>query len=95
MKVRIFNEGQPAYQTTVTDAETGEQVANVTDVDLHISVHDPFPYALLTVATPVVDVIADADIKRVCPCCGRAWTPTPQSAIEIAQEWEARDELRQ
>ncbi len=84
MKVRIFNEGQPAYQTTVTDAETGEQVANVTDVDLHISVRDPYPYALLTVATPVVDVIVDAEIRRVCPCCGRDWTPALAQPEEVS-----------
>ena len=76
MKVRIFNEGQSSYMTTVTDTETGEQLANVTDVDLHISVRDPYPYALLTVANPVVDVIVEAEIRRVCPCCGRDWTPT-------------------
>jgi len=89
-KVRVFNDGKPAYMTTVTDIETGEQMENITDVDVHISMRDPYPYALLTVATPTVDVIVDAELRRVCPCCGRDWTPpTPsQSVIEMVKEWE-------
>ena len=86
MKVRIFNEGQPSYKTTVTDVGTGELLHSVTDVDLHISVRDPYPYALLTVATPVVDVIVDAEIRRVCPCCGRDWTPVLAQVEEVSDD---------
>jgi hypothetical protein len=71
-KVRIRNEGGPAYMTKVTDAETGESLDHVFRVTLTYDVNDKQPpMALLWMYTPVVDVIIDAEIRHVCPACGR------------------------
>lgn len=100
MKIRIQNDGKPAYSTTVTDVETGKQLEYVTRVDLTIDVHDQLPQALLTMITPVVDVIADAEIRQVCPCCGK---PTEQKltpsqsviqAVKDAEDAETADRIR-
>lgn len=72
MKVRITHDGNgPAgYNTKITDAETGEPLGYVQRVEMDIQANGDPVIAVLTVAMPVVDVIADAEIKRVCPCCG-------------------------
>jgi hypothetical protein len=70
-QIRIQNDGKPGYTTQVTDAETGEKLDfQVTEIT--IKAKDEMPYAILTSLFPVIDVIADAEIKHVCPCCGKA-----------------------
>lgn len=70
-QVRIQNDGKTGYMTTITDAETGEMIGDVTSLDLHIDVNQETPpYVTIVHDMPVVDVIADAEIKHVCPHCG-------------------------
>ena len=81
-KVRIKNDGLPAYMTEVTDADSGQSIDCVQRIDLVIDVTEPsnrraMPYATMLVGFPVVDIIADADIKHVCPVCGK---PTADEA---------------
>lgn len=72
MKVRITHDGNgPGYNARVTDAETGEPLGYVQRVEIDIQANSDLARAILTVAMPVVDVIADAEIKHICPCCGR------------------------
>ncbi len=70
MKVRIQNDGKPGYTTQVTNAETGE-VLDLQVTEVTIKASKEIPYALLTSILPVVDVIADAEIRHVCPYCGK------------------------
>ena len=80
MKVHIFNDGQRGYMTKITNAETGEMLdLHVTEVS--IKVHDAIPHAFLTSIFPVVDVVADAEIKNVCLACGR---PTEETDAVIS-----------
>ncbi len=70
-RVRIVNHGGPAHLTEVTDTDNGEKVENIARVDLSIvPVKEPVK-AVITVNAPIVDVIADAEIKHICPCCGK------------------------
>ncbi len=86
MKVRITNPGKPGYMTKISNAETGELLdLQVTEVT--IKAKDDMPYAILTSIQPVVDIIADAEIKQVCPCCGRD-VEQPKTLIEQVKEVE-------
>ncbi len=71
MRVRIENDGKHRYATKITDAETGEPFGHVTSAIIQFDANEGSPTAILVVATPVVDVIVDAEVKHVCPCCGR------------------------
>ncbi len=75
MKIRIQNDGKPSYMTKITDAETGKAIHMVGRVEVNLVIdagnRDPIPRAIMTVFMPVVDIIADAEIKQVCPVCGR------------------------
>lgn len=68
-KVRIVSDGT-SYSARISDAETGEELQYVTDAEIRMSGRHECPVVYLTVAMPVVDLIAEAKIKRVCPCCG-------------------------
>jgi hypothetical protein len=71
MKIHIVSNGN-ARSTRITDAETGEDLSgHLLVTEIHIDARDTFPHAILTCAMPPVDLIADAEIKRICPCCGR------------------------
>lgn len=75
MRVRIQHDGKNigGMHTCITNAETGELIDYVQSVELEMqATNDPI-IARITVAVPILDIIADAEIKRVCPCCG-----TPQ-----------------
>ena len=80
IKVRIQNDGRPAWATKITDAVTGLPIDNVTGfswaVDLNAtkwgSPEVQQGYASITVFEPIVDIIVDAEIKKICACCGRA-----------------------
>jgi hypothetical protein len=71
-RIRIVNDGKPSYDTQVTDAETGVPLERVTRVELIFDAKDPRVQAVLTIYEPVVDLLVDAEIRRVCPCCGRS-----------------------
>ncbi len=74
IRVRIQNDGHLSRQTKVTDVETGREFYGVTKVvigDINDPAAHPFPYAEITIADAIFDVIADAQIKHICPCCGR------------------------
>ena len=76
-KIRIQNDGQPAHMTKVTDAETGENIDYVMRIDLVIDANEDefrrsMPYVIMHVGwLPIVDVIVDAEIRKVCPVCGK------------------------
>lgn len=72
MKVRIVNNGQPGYMTEITDAETGKRLDwQIFRVELDARGSKEPPTATLYLYMPALDVIADAEIKHVCPCCGQ------------------------
>lgn len=76
-RVRIVNDGQPSYMTKITDAETGKDIPNVIAIAIDLDVKNPVVEAVVTTVMPTVDIIADATIEQVCPCCGR---PTGEQA---------------
>jgi hypothetical protein len=69
-RVRIFNDQRAAYNIKVTDAETGALIENVSRISFDVRTKDPMR-AVLYIASPIVDIIADADIRHICPCCGK------------------------
>lgn len=83
MKVRITNDGQHGYATRITNVETGEEIPHVMRVQLDLSTTGDVPKALLVIALPVLDVIADADTLHVCPCCGAARSSVPLTITEV------------
>lgn len=72
IRVRIFNGGKAAWDTQITDAETGAPIPHVTGFRLDWKAETIYPTIELTVCHPVIDLIADAEIKKICPCCGRS-----------------------
>jgi hypothetical protein len=70
-RVRIQNNGEAGYMTQVTDAETGEKL-EIGITEVCIKAKDDMPYAILTSIFPVIDIVADAEIKHVCPYCGKS-----------------------
>jgi hypothetical protein len=82
MKVRIENNGERGYMTRVTEAETGK-VLDLHIQEVSIKVFDDMPHAILTSALPVLDIIADAEIRYVCPSCGHTkWKPLDIESIK-------------
>lgn len=72
-RVRIFNDTGMGYSTIVSDAETGARIEGVTFISLNIRSIERMQ-AIIHVANPVIDVVANADIRHVCPCCKREMT---------------------
>ena len=72
-KVRITHNGEgPAYNVQVKDLQTGRYLAARS---LSLSVgpgtwEEPFK-VFLEVNQPIIDLVVDAEIRSVCPCCGR------------------------
>ena len=71
MRVRIVNDGKHVYNTRFTSVETGEEMQYISEATIHFKADDKLPTVELTMIHPTVDIIADAEIKHVCPCCGR------------------------
>ncbi len=70
-RVRIVNDGQPGYMTQILDADTGQPIDWQTyHVALSAGLHEETK-AIIVVHMPVIDVIVDAEILHICPCCGR------------------------
>ena len=71
-RVHITNEGQAAWLTKITDAETGEDIPNVQRVDLSFDCRaKEAPIAIIYSMLPKVDVVVNAQVRHVCPYCGR------------------------
>jgi len=71
-RIRIENSGQPAYLTKITDIETGKELEwHIFHIDIDARTRMEPPIATVSVYMPTVDIIADAEIRQVCPCCGR------------------------
>ena len=72
MKIHIQNDGGMGYMTRITDAETGKALDDWhifrIELDAH---HNEPPTAIIYTYMPVVNIIADAEIRQVCPGCGR------------------------
>lgn len=77
VRVHIVNNGQPGYMTRVTDAETGKELEwSIFRITLAADRKEP-PTAFISVYMPAVDIIADAEIRHVCPVCGRVIEEEP------------------
>jgi hypothetical protein len=70
-RIKIENDTGIGYQTKVTDAETGEMIERVAKVSMVMDTHSAL-VAELTVYAPIVSVLAYAQIRSICPCCGAA-----------------------
>lgn len=71
MKVRIVNEGKPAYMTHITDAETGQEVPGVVRFTMIGDANADTIRTTLTLIHPHLDIQSDADVTYICPCCGQ------------------------
>ncbi len=77
VRVRIQHDGGPAYAMRVTDVNTGKTIENISGMHWSFDLNDRAcdygrpPVVKLTVHDPIVDVIVDAAVRKVCPCCGR------------------------
>jgi hypothetical protein len=73
VKVHITHSGNgPAYNIQVKDLQTGRYLA-ARSLSLTVGPGDwdePFK-VFLEVNHPIIDLIADAEIRSICPCCGR------------------------
>lgn len=71
-KLHIQNDGQPGYMTKVTDAETGKELDwHIFRIELDARGRKEPPTAIVYCYMPAIDIIADAEIRHVCPCCGK------------------------
>src|SRR5579859_4649256 len=68
-RVRIQNDGDPGYNTKITDADTGQSIDNIYHAKIvDIGVRDN-PRILLWAHNPVVDITGVAETTHVCPLC--------------------------
>ena len=76
-KVHITHSGnEPAHFIQVKDLETGRYLAaRSLKIDVNPGIWDKPLKVQIEVNAPVIDLIADAEIKEVCPCCGRENKP--------------------
>jgi hypothetical protein len=75
IRVRIQNDGGSGYSTRITDVETGQPIEGVQQITLLLSPTKEPIKATLTVHSPHVDIVLDAEIEQRCPYCGHseAW----------------------
>jgi hypothetical protein len=75
IRVRIQNDGGTGLSTRITDVETGRPIEGVQQITLLLSPTKEPIKATLTVHSPHVDIVLDAEIERRCPYCGHseAW----------------------
>lgn len=71
MQVRIQNDGKQSYTTRFTSVETGEELQYVTEATIHMEASEPLPKAVITMILPVLDLVVEAEINTICPCCKR------------------------
>ena len=63
LRVRIVNDGGPAYATKITNAETGELIDGVTNIEISIGVNKDPIKAKITITRPMIDIVADAEVE--------------------------------
>ena len=63
LRVRIQNDGGPAYATKITNADTGEMIDGVTNIEISIGVSKDPIKAKITIMRPMIDIIADAEVE--------------------------------
>lgn len=68
-RVRIYNPGGAGWQTKVTDAETGEEILNLSHVEVAIDLRGMPTATVYSFIAPEVDLTVFAEQKNVCPCC--------------------------
>lgn len=68
IRVKIEYDGDgPAYNTKITDAETGAMIEGVARVVL--DANRRVPYATLFVYPSAIDVVTEARVYPICPAC--------------------------
>ena len=78
-RVKIYNPGGAGWQTKVTDVETGEEIVNISQVEVVISTQGMPTATVYTFIAPEVDLTVFAEQKNVCPCCRQVIDVTNQS----------------
>ena len=81
IRVRIEHDGNsPSYNAKITDAETGAEIQHVKSAELRLDADRGglIPRVYLEVYAPLIDIIADAEVKHICPCCGCPVAPPLQ-----------------
>lgn len=68
-RVKIYNPGGAGWQTTVTDIETGSEIANISHIEMAIDLRGMPTATVYTFVAPEVDLTVFAEQKNVCPCC--------------------------
>jgi hypothetical protein len=71
MKIRILNEDGISYKTKIINVETGEELEGVGCVELNFYAQSGPIQARITQYWTPIDVVVDAEIRQVCPCCGK------------------------
>jgi hypothetical protein len=73
VKVCITHDGKgPAFQTKVTEVETGREIVFLRKVLIDINPSNMYEliHATVQFSRPKLDLLAYAHIQEVCPCCG-------------------------
>lgn len=68
-RIRITNPGGAGWQTKITDAETGEELVNLSHVEVAIDLRGMPTAVVYSFIAPEVDLTVFAEQKNVCPCC--------------------------
>lgn len=76
VRIRIQSDGGVGHSTKITDAETGKEIERVGALSWSFDCNNGsyfrgMPIVVLTVFDPVVDIVADAEVRHICPTCGR------------------------
>ena len=70
IRVRIQDDGTSRYGTKVTDVETGASIDDAFSAIVTMRAGHQ-TQVQLSVYAPVVDIIADAEVRHIRPACGR------------------------
>lgn len=74
IRVHIFHDGtHPGWDVKVTDANTGKEFGHIKRLTIELNpdnFSDPLR-AIIHFSRPLLDIMAEADITEVCPCCRR------------------------
>lgn len=73
-RIRIVNPGGAGWQTKITDAETGDDLLNLSHVEIAIDMQGMPTATVYTFIAPEVDLTVFAQQKNVCPCCRQVVT---------------------
>jgi hypothetical protein len=73
-RIRVQYNGGPGWSTKITDYETGKPLDSLTAFSWSVDLNNPDlrdGIATLIVFQPSIDIVVDAHVKNVCPCCAR------------------------